>query len=57
MMPTNKLRYQRMTRLRLYPTGTHTHEAQFRGMGNKAFRVVLPPTGHGMQLEAIKPAL
>ena len=31
MMPTNRLRYQRMTRLRLYPTAHHLHEAQLRG--------------------------
>ena len=58
MMPNNKLRYQRMTRLRLYPTATHTHEAQFRAMGNKAFKAVLPPgLGRGVQLERIRPAL
>ena len=26
MMPKNKLRYQRMSRLRLFPTGEHTQE-------------------------------
>ena len=55
MMPTNKLRYQRMTRLKMYPTAEHTHEAQFRGLNNKAFKAILP--GHAVQLERIRPAL
>ena len=60
MMPVNKLRYQRMTRLRLYPTAQHTHEAQFRAGDGKAFKAVphcdaarQPGT---MQLERIRPA-
>ena len=44
MMPKNKLRYQRMTRLRMYPTAQHTHEAQMRaseGSGQgKGFKAV-----------------
>ena len=36
-------------------TAQHTHEAQFRAAGNKAFRAVLP--GHAVQLERIQPAL
>ena len=54
MMPTNKLRYQRMTRLRMYPTAEHKHEQQFRAAGGKAFRALLP--GHAVQLERILPA-
>ena len=61
MMPRNKLRYQRMTRLRLYPTAEHTHESQFRAAGAKAFRA-LPTCDSSrqpgtMQLERIQPAL
>lgn len=62
MMPVNKLRYQRMTRLRLYPTAQHTHEAQFRAADGKAFRAV-PSVGEPgvrepgtMQLQRILPA-
>ena len=60
MMPTNKLRYQRMTRLRLYPTAAHTHEAQFRAADGKAFRAVTTAddgtTLRKMQLQRIQPA-
>lgn len=55
MLPKNRLRYQRMTRLRLYPAAQHTHEAQFRAAGSKAFKAVLD--GHAVQLERIQPAL
>ena len=54
MMPVNKLRHQRMTRLRLYPTAQHTHEAQFRGMDGKAF--AMRPGDGRLQLERILPA-
>ena len=32
-----------------------SHEAQFRGLNNKAFKAILP--GHAVQLERIRPAL
>ena len=56
MMPHNKLRYQRMTRLRLYPTAEHAHEATFKASDTKAFRAVLPDR-FAVQLERIRPAL
>jgi len=42
MMPKNKLKRQRMNRLRLFPGAAHTCESQFRDPQTKAFDVILP---------------
>lgn len=57
MMPHNRLRHQRMTRLRLFPAGEHAQESQFRAFGNKAFRGILPPGDRAIQLQRIPPAM
>ena len=43
MLPKNKLRYQRMRRLRLFPGAEHRHEAQ-RSADNLAFETSMPPS-------------
>ena len=59
MLPKNKMRHQRMTRLRLYPAGAHNQESNFRGFQNKAFRAVMSADDNRlpMQLQRIQPAL
>ena len=39
MLPKNKLRAQRMLRLRLFPGPDHSHESNFEGDGVRAFNV------------------
>lgn len=58
MLPKNRLRHQRMARLRLFPAGEHAQEAQFRAFQGKAFRGRMSgPNGKGpMVLERIQPA-
>mmetsp|Transcript_33660 Transcript_33660/g.73858 ORF Transcript_33660/g.73858 Transcript_33660/m.73858 type:complete len:187 (+) Transcript_33660:76-636(+) len=41
MLPKNRLREQRMRRLRLFPGPEHLHEAEFRG-GKPAFLTTIP---------------
>merc|ERR1711967_88355 len=57
MLPHDKLRYQRMGRLRLFPAGGHAQDAAFRAFGNKAFRATLPPGDGPAILHRIQPAL
>ena len=57
MMPKNKLRYQRMSRLRLFPTGEHTQEKMLKAFGAKGFRGIFPPGDGPAVLHRIQPAL
>jgi len=43
MMPRNKLKMQRMRRLRLFPGPEHVHESVLKDPSTKAFEVLLPP--------------
>ena len=45
MLPHNKLRYQRMTRLRMFPAAHHTQQPLLRAAGGKAFRAQLTADG------------
>jgi large subunit ribosomal protein L13 len=56
MLPKNRLRHQRMTRLRLYPTAMHAQEATLRAANGLAFRAKLPPGDGAAILERIAPA-
>jgi large subunit ribosomal protein L13 len=56
MLPKNRLRHQRMSRLRLYPAGGHAQEAAFRDFHGKAFRARLPASDGAAVLERIRPA-
>ena len=56
MLPKNRLRHQRMNRMRIYPGAEHAQEANFRAYNAKAFRAVMPPTETSAQLERIRPA-
>ena len=56
MLPKNRLRHQRMTRLRLYPAGMHAQEATMRAPDALAFRATLPPGDGPAVLERIAPA-
>lgn len=56
MLPKNRLRHQRMTRLRLYPAGEHAQEATLRAADGLAFRARLPPGDGPAILERIAPA-
>jgi len=56
MLPHNKLRYQRMARLRMFPTAEHAQEASLRAANGLAFRAILPPDDAPVRLERIQPA-
>ena len=56
MLPKNKLRHQRMKRLRMYPAGEHAQEATLRAANGLAFRARLPPGEGPAQLERIAPS-
>jgi large subunit ribosomal protein L13 len=56
MLPKNKLRWQRMSRLRLYPTAEHAQEATLRAADGLAFRAVFPEGDGPARLERILPA-
>jgi large subunit ribosomal protein L13 len=54
MMPKNRLRHQRMTRLRLFPAGEHAQEAQLGSTyGARGFRGALLPGDGPIQLQRI----
>mmetsp|Transcript_44244 Transcript_44244/g.116278 ORF Transcript_44244/g.116278 Transcript_44244/m.116278 type:complete len:217 (-) Transcript_44244:185-835(-) len=55
MLPKNRLRHQRMKRLRLYPAGAHAQEATLRASDGLAFRATLPPGDAPAVLERIAP--
>ena len=57
MLPKNRLRHQRMTRLRMYPAGMHAQEATLRAANGLAFRARLPPGDGPAILERISPAI
>ena len=56
MLPKNRLRHQRMSRLRLYPAAEHAQEASFRDFHGKAFRARWPANDGPAVLERILPA-
>ena len=56
MLPKNRLRHQRMSRLRLYPAAEHAQEASFRDFHGKAFRARWPANDGHAVLERILPA-
>ena len=51
MLPKNRLRGQRLRRLRLFPGPDHVHEAQLRG-APAAFEVTLPVGDRPAELKA-----
>ena len=55
MLPKNKLRHQRMQRLRLFPAAEHAQEANFRAFHGKAFKAKIPHKGAAI-LERIQPS-
>jgi large subunit ribosomal protein L13 len=56
MMPKNRLRYQRMSRLRMYPAGMHKQEPNLLARDGIAFRARFPPNDGPAVLERIWPA-
>ena len=55
MLPKDRMRRQRMTRLRMYPGAQHKQEATLRAADGLAFRARFPPGDRPAVLERIAP--